>query len=481
MDSGLSYRDLRDWLRKVEEAGQLVKIEGADWKTDIGLATEVLRSYKDAPAGLFDRIEGYPPGYRVLVNAFGDFWRIAFTLGLPLSRDVRELLQLWRNKVKTLEPLSPKYVDDGPVMENVHMGDEVNILEFPAPIWHELDGGRYIGTGSMSITKDPDSNWVNLGTYRVMVHDEKHVGFYISPGKHGRIHRDKYFSRGQPCPAVVVCGEHPLLFAASGAEVPYGLSEYDWAGGVRGEPFEVIRGRITGLPIPADAEIALEGYAHPGDMRMEGPFGEFTGYYASSARPEPVMEVKAVYHRDDPIIIGRPPGKPPFEDAKMDAFMKSALLWDYLEKAGVPDVTGVWGHLAGAVRMLWSVSIKQRYPGHARQAGHVAAQCHGGAYLGRYVVVVDDDIDVTNLDEVIWAVCTRSDPERSIDIIRRAWSGPLDPALPPGEKHFNSRAVIDACRPFEWRNNFPLVCASSPDRFKEGMAKWSKALFPDRP
>jgi 4-hydroxy-3-polyprenylbenzoate decarboxylase len=105
-----------------------------------------------------------------------------------------------------------RWVEDGPVLENIKTGDEVNVLSFPAPLWHERDGGRYIGTGSFNITQDPDEGWVNLGTYRVMVHDEKTVGFYISPGKHGRIHRDKYMGRNEPMPAAVALGGDPFLF-----------------------------------------------------------------------------------------------------------------------------------------------------------------------------------------------------------------------------------------------------------------------------
>jgi 4-hydroxy-3-polyprenylbenzoate decarboxylase len=152
--------------------------------------------------------------------------------------------------------------------------------------------------------------------------------------------------------------------------------------------------------------------------------------------------------------------------------MRSALLWEEIEKAGVPDVTGVWCHEAGGSRLFVAVSIKQRYFGHSRQAMHIAAMCHTGAYLGRYVVVVDDDIDVTDLEQVIWAMCTRSDPERSIDFIKRAWSGPLDSAIRPEEKGFNSRALIDATRPWEWRDKFPKVNTPSPETAKKAWDKW---------
>ena len=154
---------------------------------------------------------------------------------------------------------------------------------------------------------------------------------------------------------------------------------------------------------PASAEIVLEGECVPGPEKIEGPFGEWTGYYGSSSRPEPIVKIHQVTHRDDPILLGY--------TRKWRAPLKAALVWDDLEAAGVPDVRGVWYHeAAGAAYLFLVVAIKQRYPGHARQAGLIATECHAAAYLGRYTIVVDDDIDPTNLNEVLWALCTRSDP-----------------------------------------------------------------------
>lgn len=469
----VAYAGLRDWMEGIDRLGELRVVEGANWEEDIGMATEVLQhAINRAPAVSFDAIPGFAPGYRVLVNHFGSQRRIAYTLGLDPDAPMQEIIQQWRKRNEEHEPLAPRIVSDGPVMENVHTGDDVNVLAFPTPRWHEADGGRYIGTGSMDITRDPDTGTINVGTYRVMVHNEKQVGFYISPGKHGRMHREKWFARNEPCPVAVVVGEDPLLFLASCTEVPLGMSEYAWTGGMRGEPTDVIIGPVTGLPIPAHAEIVLEGFASPNTRLLEGPFGEWTGYYASASREEPVLDVKAIYHRNNPIICGSPPNRPPDEQSYYRAFMRSAHLRADMEKAGVPDITGVWCHVVGGSRLLLAVSIKQRYPGHARQAGHVAAMCHAGAYLGRYVVVVDEDIDVTDLEDVMWAVCTRSDPAESIDIIQRAWSGPLDPRIHPDKKGFNSRAIIDATRPWEWRERFPQVNAPSPEVRQRALEKW---------
>ncbi len=156
--------------------------------------------------------------------------------------------------------------------------------------------------------------------------------------------------------------------------------------------------------------------------------------------------------------------------------MRSGLLWDELEKAGVPDIKGVWCHGAGGSRLFTIVAIKQRYPGHARQAGILASQVHSGAYVGRYVVVVDEDIDPSNTYDMLWAVATRSEPERSVEIFRRAWSSSADPALPAEQKQLNSRCIIDACKPYEWKDKFYPVAESSPELRAQVLTKWREQI-----
>ena len=470
-------RDLRGWIDQVEKLGELKRIDGADWDVEIGAITEMGHHRgEQSKALLFDNIKDYPKGYRVLSNTLNTVKRIATTLHMDTNYRRLEFVKDIKRHISEVDYIKPDVVKDGPVMQNVFEGKDIDMWKFPTPKWHELDGGRYIGTGSIDITVEPDEGWVNLGTYRVMIHDSDTLGFYISPGKQGRIMREKYFARGQSCKVAVSFGQDPLLYLAGGIEVPRGVSEYDWVGGLQGAPVPVIIGEYTGLPIPATSEIVVECEAIAGEEMNEGPFGEWTGYYASSMRPEPIMKVKRLYHRNDPIILGAPPTRPPCEFNYMRCFMRSALIWQQMEAAGIPDIQGVWCHEAGGARLLTIVSIKQRYPGHAKQAGMVAAYCHAGGYLGRYVIVVDDDIDVTNTNDVLWALTTRSNPEIDLEIIRRSWSGPLDPIIPKGQKGHSSRAVIDACRPYEWMSDFPPVAESSPEVRRAAEEKWSKIL-----
>jgi UbiD family decarboxylase len=477
----MGYGGLRGFLNEVDRLGQLQVARGAHWDLEIGTITELAYREPRSPAILFDEVVDYPAGYRVLVNTIGSPDRTALMLGLPLGTTLAELLPHWRAKARTLQATPPRTVTTGPVFENVQRGADIDLLQFPTPRWHEHDGGRYIGTGVVVVMRDPDADWVNLGTYRVMLRDRDHVSLYISPGKHGRMMRDKYFARGERMPVAISFGHDPLIFAAGSTEIPLGQCEYDWVGAVRGEPVDVIEGPVTGLPIPADSEIVIEGSIGPDDLAPEGPFGEWTGYYASGSRAEPVVTVDALYYRHQPILMGLHMAPPPGENILYRSVLRSALLLDQLERTGVPDVTGAWAHEIGGARFLLAVSIRQRYPGHARQAGHVAAMCHAGAYLGRYVVVVDEDIDVTDVNQVLWAMCTRADPEGSIDIIKRAWSGPLDPIIPPGQKGFNSRMIIDACRPYEWRDQFPMVAQASPELRARTLDKWGALIRNERP
>jgi len=468
--------DLRTWLNEVDKLGQLMTVENVHWDLELSTLTEIINERsKTRPAILFDRIKDYPQGYRVAANLVSSVGRLALTLGMNAGMSDMNFVQAWRQQVKKITPIPAKTVSTGPLFENVKEGKEINVFKFPVPRWHELDGGRYIGTDDLVITRDPEEDWVNVGTYRIMVHGPDRLGLHMSPGKHGRVHKDKYHARGKPLPIAVSFGHHPINFVFASTDVPNRVNEYDYAGGVLGSPLEVVKGPLTGLPIPADAEMAIEGEVAADDVLPEGPFGEWTGYYASNQPAVPVIQIKALYFRNDPILCGFPLLKPSAGDNIHFSLMRSSLVWNALDEAGVPDVKGVWCH-PSCGRFLTVVSIKQRYPGHARQTGMIASQCRTGAYLGRYVIVVDDDVDITDSEEVLWVLSSRSDPAQSIEILRRAWSGPLDPRIPRDEVGHSSRALIDATRPYEWRDKFPKVSGASRELKDKVANNWRDFL-----
>ena len=470
----VNHEDLRDLLRDFEAMGEVKTIEGADPHLEISALAETLtmRFPGEEPALLFDKIKGFAPGFRILSGASNSFRRLAHVYGLPTPENKIDIVKSFKARMaKGSQLIPPKVVPTGPVLENVLRDGEIDITKFPIPFIHEHDGGRYIGTEDLVVMKDPESGLVNVGTYRIMAHAKDEVGIWISPGKHGRLIREKYFAKGEPCPVVISCGQEPILFLCANAELPQGVSEYDYAGGQRGRPVEVVLSELHKLPMPAHAEIVLEGEMYGDRPKQEGPFGEFMGYYASEASQQPTIKIRRIYHRNNPIMTLAIPSRPPSNFTVARAVVKAAMIWEEIEKAGVPAVVGVWNHEAGAGRLFNVVALKQLYAGHAKQAGIIAATCRAGVYAGRWVVTVDEDIDPSNIHDVIWAMSTRCDPGQDIDILGKLWSTPLDPVL-RGPPYQSNRAVIDACRPWGWKDEFPRVAESSPELKEKVMKKW---------
>ena len=308
------YKDLRGFINQVERLDALRHVNGADPHFEIGGITEVAAGSPECPALLFDRIKGYPKGFRVFTNATTTPQRAALALGIDPRLAPLDALKVWMEKRKTMKAQQPIMVKDAPFLENSTNGRRVDLRTLPAPHWHRKDGGPFIGSGSLVIMRDPDTGWINASIYRIQVHGKSRVTIQFDhQGRHGAIIAGKYWNKGEACPIAVVNGEDPALFVAGFEYLPAGQSEYDFAGAIKGAPIEVLSGPLTGLPLPAQAESILEGEFLPASELLlpEGPFGEFTGYYAADKRPCAVMEVKAIHHRNDPILLGSPPMKPP--------------------------------------------------------------------------------------------------------------------------------------------------------------------------
>jgi 4-hydroxy-3-polyprenylbenzoate decarboxylase len=284
---------------------------------------------------------------------------------------------------------------------------------------------------------------------------------------------------GKPCPLAVAISTDPYLFMAASNSLPWGTSEYDFAGYVKGQPIEVITGPVTGLPIPAHAEIILEGEIVPPeeDARPEGPFGEFTGYYAGGERTQPVVHVQALYHRNDPIIHGDPPLKPPMGYWGAQVMGTHITIWRSLEQLGIPGVRGVYPLRAGG-SLISVVSLKQHYAGHASAVGRIVSGLTRG--VNHLIVIVDEDIDPSDAEDVLWAIATRSDPASTWEIHRDISSSGLDPTVSPERRRRGdfdgSRAIINACRPWSWlKDAYPVNRISDALRART-LEKWS-ALF----
>ncbi len=472
------FDDLRDYIDKVKEIGGCKVVEGADWNLEIGAITAWQAELGNSPLLLFDKIKGYPAGYRVVTNLFNTPKHIGLALGLPGEVEGIELVKAWRRMIGGEKKLIPPVeVEQAPVKENVYTGKDIDVLKFPTPIWHELDGGRYIGTGGMVITRDPDEGWVNFGTYRVQVLDKTTVSAYIAPGKHGHIMRKKYWAKGLSCPTALVVGEDPMLWAASTLQLPWGVPEYDYAGMLQGKPIKVTRGVTTDLPIPATAEIVLEGEVLPPEVetREEGPFGEWTGHYAGGKTQQPIMKVTSVLHRNNPIIFGAPPLRCHSHFTLARPAHRSAVTWDELESR-IPGVKGVWFvDEAGGITIL-VISIKQMYGGHAKQAALAAASGAASAFQLCWIIVVDDDIDPSNLSEVLWAMGQRCDVETAVEVIKDGWTSPIKPSLSPEKRSrgdiTQGIAIILACKPYYWIDSFPPSIKTSAELLQKVKEKW---------
>ena len=476
--------DLRAWIEHMRELGEIDDVSGADAQLEIGAISQLNVKRAGSRALLFDDIPGYPAGWRVMSCSTSSPRRLSSILRLGDESSHQALVQKLRGKpaqwLAAAKDFAPVTVSRGPVLENIQRGEQVNVQAFPAPLWNEKDGGRFIGTGCSVVTRDLESGWINVGTYRVQVAGPDRVTLMMIPGKHGHIQHAKYIEAGKPFPVAIVLGADPLNYLISGIEVPFEVSEFNYIGAILGQPVSVVHGEVTGLPFPSGAEIVLEGFCHPGEAAAEGPFGEFLGYYAGGVGQAPVVRIERIYHRHQPIIMGSPPGKPPNDYSYSKAVMRSAILFNALVQAGVPEVQGVWAHEVGGARLMNVVSIRQRYAGHARQAGHLLSQCGAGAYMSKYSIVVDEDIDPANLSEVMWALATRTEPSEDFDIIRRGMGSKTDPMsiAYPHAAPLASKVVIDACKPFEHLARFPQVVEPSRalrDRVRD---KWPALQLP---
>lgn len=467
--------DLRVFLDRLQGTKELRAIKGAHWNLEIGALSEIFAGRADSPALLFEDIAEHPAGYRVLSNVLCSRRREALALGLSPDTEGIDAVRWVKGRLENPIPLPPQELKAGPVFENVLTGNKIDVLKFPAPKWHEGDGGRYIGTFDAVICRDPHTGYVNIGTYRVQVHDERTVGLCMAPGKHGELIAKKYWARGESCPVLIVCGLPPGFFLASTVGIPWGNSEYDFLGGLLGTPAPVVKGECTGLPMPASAELVLEGFVPPPDRETvpEGPFGEWPGYYASEKTPSPIVKVEVIYHRNDPIITGYPCLKT-YLNAEIYLLMRSANIWSSLERAGVPEVRGVWFPRQG--RFLVVVAISQRFSGHAREAAYGILATRDGGRDTRIVIVVDEDIDITNFNEVMWAVCSRWDPRTASEILEVAQTS-INPRIPPEKRRLNeltgSCIVIDACKPYSWMKQYPTVSSFSPEDKRKVAEKWA--------
>jgi len=460
----MAFRDLREYIALLEQNGELQQIDKeVDWNLEIGA---IIRRCYDlgAPAPLFRKIMNYPEGYRILGAPLGPskrcsfHARVALAMGMSPESSASEIIEEYIKRKNV--PIKPTLVKDGPCKENIYVREDVDVLKFPAPLLHQGDGGRYIGTWHVVVTRDPDSNWVNWGMYRLMVHDSNTIAVRINPQTHIGFHYyQKYEPRGKVMEFAVALGTEPIASIAACTFMPSGISEIDIAGGLRLQPIEMVRCETVDLTVPATAEIVLEGEVLPHERKDEGPFGEYTGFRGGFRKPIPVGHIKAITHRSDPILTVSCMGVPVDDSHAVMTLTMAAEILDSLRSQGLPiKMVYCPPH---AVSHMAVVSTKVLYPNFAKKVANCVWATQPGTNL-YYLVVVDDDVDVTNMNEVLHALTTRCHPDRGIFKVPNTVGLSSLPFTSPYEKqHFLAAQVLFDCTwPKDWPEEAIPVKAS---------------------
>lgn len=446
----MPFESLGEYVEALERAGELRHVK-AKVSADLEVA-EIMRRlmYKgDQPAVLFENVEG--SGMQILGNAFGTMKRLQMALEIEDFTDIgTRITELTRmrmpsgmlNKLKMLPKLSeigeygPKYVDGGPVTEVIET-DRASLNLMPVLKSFAGDAGRFITFG-MTVTKHPETEIRNLGVYRIQIIDDKHAIMHWQTHKRGAQHFKMLKEHNKKIEVAIVIGADPATVFSAVAPVPEGIDKYLFSGITRKKGVKLVKCKTVDLEVPANAEIVLEGYVDPDDMRMEGPFGDHTGYY-TPPEPFPTFTLTGIMRRKQPIYLTTVVGKPVLEDAYIGKVIERSFL--PLIQMFHPEIADFSMPGAGWFQGLAIISIKKSYPGQAKKV-MMGLWGMGQLALTKMFVIVDSDVNVHDMDDVIWAVTTRADPARDTVIVDNAPTDTLDPASPL--VNLGSKMGIDA-------------------------------------
>lgn len=464
----MSFNDLREFIARLEEMGDCRRIEDeVDWNLEVGAITRRCEELL-SPAPFFQKIKDYPPGYRILGDPVGTFRRLAIALGLPPEATYKELLDVYDERRK--HPIKPTQVSTGPCKEVIQIGEDVDLFKLPTPMIHGGDGGRYIGAWHFVATKDPDSDWVNWGMYRVMIHDKNTVGLLLSPFQHiGKIY-EKYERLNKPMPFAVVVGTEPIIPMVASSAVPYGVSEVDIVGGIRQQSLEVVKCETVDLLVPATAEIVLEGEIPPGVRRPEGPFGEYPGYQVSGAFPRPVGNLSALTFRRDPIITFLPEGMPVDGGHITASISWASDIRSDLLRTGFP-IKAIYVSVEAALHIC-VVATETPYANIATQIAGCIWANKNGSFIPR-IIVVNTDVDVTDMMQVMHAFATKCDPGIGTTVIEQGVGTPLTPFTHPHSREVGrcAKVVYDCTWPLDWPAGRIPIKASFQDLYPDEIKK----------
>ena len=458
----MAYRSLRDFIARMEDAGRLQRVS-APVSPNLEMTEIQTRLIAEqGPAVLFENVVG-DDGTRydmpVLVNLFGTVERVAWGMNREPGelRGVGEMLAFlrqpeppsgWREAIemlpllKSVRAMKPRTVGAGPVQEVVLTGDDIDLGRLPIQTCWPGEAAPLI-TWPLVVTKGPSRSRIdnyNLGIYRMqVVGRDKTLMRWLAHRGGAQQHRRWAEEKREPLPAAVVIGADPGTILAAVTPVPDTLSEYQFAGLLRGRKVELVPAKTVPIEVPAEAEIVIEGHVSLDDYRDEGPFGDHTGYY-NAVEPFPVFTVSAITMRRDPIYLSTYTGRPPDEPSILGEALNEVFIPLLVQQ--FPEIVDFWLPPEGCSYRIAVVSIKKAYAGHAKRVMMAVWSYLRQFMYTKWVIVVDDDIDARDWKDVMWAVSTRMDPARDITIVENTPIDYLDFASP--EPGLGAKIGLDA-------------------------------------
>ena len=478
------YSDIREHIAALESKGKLVRIKRKIIK-ETELMPLVRWQFRGLPeerrkAFLFENvvdITGKKYDIPVLVASHAAS-RQVYAIGMMCKpNEIDEKLVRAQ-----LHPIKPKRVEYGPVHEEVHLGDKLlehgGLEELPIPISTPgFDNGPYLSAGNW-VSKDPETGIYNVGNYRAMVKSKTRLGIFCQPMQHIRIQWNKCKKKGVPLQAAIAIGVSPNVGYVAVTKIPYGVSEYDVAGGIAGEPLELVRCKTVDIEVPATAEIVIEGELPTDSLEREAPFGEYTGYMGME-EIGPYLNVTCITHRKNPIYNAFISQFPPSESSKLREIGESANIYKFLKyDSNLSNVLEVVQHECGSSTQYCVIRLKKVDPDQVWKALNLTVE-HYHSPTPKFVIAVDDDIDANDLESVVWAMSWRVQPHRDVRIVEGK-SFPLDPSEHPPEKReilppgSNSALLMDATR--KW--SYPPVSLPKREFMERAKQIWEEENLP---
>ncbi|MBP7529760.1 MAG: UbiD family decarboxylase [Syntrophorhabdaceae bacterium] len=464
----MAFNSHRDFFEVLEKEGELARVKKeVDWDGEAGAIGR--KTYESSgPAILFEKIKDYPEGYRISNGTTGTWGRVALSMEMPRNTPVRDIYAEYEKRVGVSIPPKILKKSDAPCKENIMLGDEVDLYQFPMPMIHEGDGGRYVGTWDVVINKDPETNWQNWGMYRFMAHTKNWLtGWPQTTSQFAFIMKKSYLPYNKPMPVAIVLGADPLSHIIATAGIKPYENEAEYVGGLRGQAVELVQCETSDLMVPAHAEIVIEGEVMPDQIAPDGPFGEYPGYRSGTMCAGVAVKVKAVTYRSKPIVTMIALGTPP-DDSSIAASLTAAVAMKKgLLRHGVP-VTDVYVPPEGVTHLIVIGVTK----GGTETAKKVLDYFTLRRIMTNKHIVVDADVDVFNMAEVLHCFATRCHPGRGIHY---EWYEGRSNSLTPfynieeRKKLRGCSVAFDSTWPPEWEKEVVPIKASFKTIFGKEM------------